>query len=52
MKKNNNPLIENDHDDDNNNTPMTPKEVEIPNIQEDALIKNEEISAYKNIKNR
>jgi len=49
-KINNNSLIENDHDDnDNNNTPLTPKEVEILNIQEDALIKNEEISAYKKI---
>jgi ferritin-like metal-binding protein YciE len=49
-KKNNNSLIENDLDgDDNNNTPLIPKEVEILNIQEDALIKNEEISAYKKI---
>ena len=48
-KKNNNSLIENDHDDNDNNTPLTPKEVEILNIQEDALIKNEEISAYKKI---
>jgi len=49
-KINNKSLIENDHDDDdNNNTPLTPKEVEILNIQEDALIKNEEISAYKKI---
>lgn len=47
-KKNNNSLIENAHD-YNNNTPLTPKEVEILNIQEDALIKNEEISAYKKI---
>ena len=48
-KKNNNSLIENDHDDNDNNTPLTPKKVEILNIQEDALIKNEEISAYKKI---
>ena len=48
-KKNNNSLIENDHDDNDNNTPLTPKEVEILNIQEDALIKHEEISAYKKI---
>ena len=48
-KKNNNSLIENAHDYNNNDTPLTPKEVEILNIQEDALIKNEEISAYKKI---
>lgn len=48
-KKNNNSLIENDHDDNDNNTSLTPKKVEILNIQEDALIKNEEISAYKKI---
>ena len=49
MKKNKNSLIENDHDVDNNDTLLTSKEVEILNIQEDALIKNEEISAYKKI---
>ena len=48
-KKNNNSLIENAHNYNNNDTPLTPKEVEILNIQEDALIKNEEISAYKKI---
>ena len=42
-------MIENDHDDNDNNTSLTPKKVEILNIQEDALIKNEEISAYKKI---
>ena len=37
------------HDDDNNNSAMTPKEVEILNTQEDALIKNDEILAHKTI---
>jgi ferritin-like metal-binding protein YciE len=34
---------------DNNNSAMTPKEVEILNTQEDALIKNDEILAHKTI---
>ncbi|MGI0050331.1 MAG: DUF892 family protein, partial [Nitrososphaeraceae archaeon] len=39
------------HDNDNNinNTRMTPEESEILNIKEDALVKNEEISAYKTL---
>ena len=37
------------HDNNNNNSAMTPKEVEILNTQEDALIKNDEILAHKTI---
>src|SRR6188472_2900273 len=38
------------HDSNNiNNTMMTPEEAEIINTKEDALIKNNEISAYKTI---
>lgn len=51
MKKNNNSSNVNglDNNKNDNNSPMTPKEVEILNIQEDALIKNDEISAYKKV---
>jgi ferritin-like metal-binding protein YciE len=45
--QNNTTIKSTDHD--NNNSAMTPKEVEILNTQEDALIKNDEILAHKTI---
>ena len=51
MKNNtqNNTTIKSMGHDNNNNSAMTPKEVEILNTQEDALIKNDEILAHKTI---
>ena len=51
MKNNtqNNTTIKSTGHDNNNNSAMTPKEVEILNTQEDALIKNDEILAHKTI---
>ncbi len=48
--QNNTTIKSTGHDNDNNNnSAMTPKEVEILNTQEDALIKNDEILAHKTI---
>src|SRR5215210_1242987 len=51
MKNNtqNNTTIKSTGHDNNNNSAMAPKEVEILNTQEDALIKNDEILAHKTI---
>jgi len=51
MKNNtqNNTTIKSTGHDDDDNSAMTPKEVEILNTQEDALIKNDEILAHKTI---
>ena len=51
MKNNtqNNTTIKSTDHDNNNNSTITPKEVEILNTQEDALIKNDEILAHKTI---
>jgi ferritin-like metal-binding protein YciE len=51
MKNNtqNNTTIKSMGHDDDDNSAMTPKEVEILNTQEDALIKNDEILAHKTI---
>ena len=48
-KKKSNALNSQDETLDNKNDHMTPQEIEILNTKEDALIKNAEIMAYKNV---
>src|SRR5918992_837395 len=48
-KKKGNALNSQDETHDNKNDHMTPQEIEILNTKEDALIKNAEIMAYKNV---